>query len=411
MDPLGLLIVSLLLLVSALFSACETAIISISPARVRALADQKLYGSYYLKRLKDNEHKTLITILLWNNLLNIAASAYTTVILTVAFGPAGIGIATASMTVLILIFGEIIPKTVASKYAKNVLLFFSAPLFFLEIMIRPIIWLLDLIVKLFFKIFGANHEKMVSDEELIAMVSIGEEEGTLEKNEKEFIENVLSFNDIRVEEIMTHRVHVDAMPEDLTVKQAAEFMVNHSHTRIPVYRDTIDNIVGIITHRELLEHFTDDDIEKKLRQVTLRNPLKIAQSMLIDDLFVLFNKQHRMMAIVLDEHGGTAGLITMEDLLEELVGEIVDESDIEEDEIRKLDTNEYEITGKLHLDQLAEITGLVFEYPEYKTVNFLLIEKLGHIPKKGEKLHVSGWEFTVTQLYRSTVLKVHLKRS
>lgn len=117
------------------------------------------------------------------------------------------------------------------------------------------------------------------------------------------------------------------------------------------------------------------------------------------------------MAIVLDEHGGTAGLITMEDLLEELVGEIVDESDIEEDEIRKLDTNEYEITGKLHLDQLAEITGLVFEYPEYKTVNFLLIEKLGHIPKKGEKLHVSGWEFTVTQLYRSTVLKVHLKRS
>lgn len=375
------------------------------------MADQKLYGSHYLKRLKDNEHKTLITVLLWNNLLNIAASAYTTVILTVTFGPAGIGIATASMTVLILIFGEIIPKTIASKYAKNVLLFFAAPLFFLEILIRPVIWVLDGIVKLFFKLFGANHEKMVSDEELIAMVSIGEEEGTLEKNEKEFIENVLSFNEIRVEEIMTHRVHVEAMPEDLTVKQAAEFMINHSHTRIPVYRDTIDNIVGIVTHRELLEHFSDNEVDKKLRQVTLRNPLKIAQSMLIDDLFVLFNKQHRMMAIVLDEHGGTAGLITMEDLLEELVGEIVDESDIEEDEIKKLDTHEYEINGKLHLDQLAEITALKFEYPEYKTVNFLLIEKLGHIPKKGTKITISGWDFTVTQTYRNTILKVHLKRA
>lgn len=411
MDPIGLILVVITLLASAVFAALETALLSIPPARVRALVDSHTKGASFLKKLKDDQHKTLITIVLINNFLNIGASAYTTVVLTRAFGAAGLGIATLIMTIVILIFGEIIPKTIASSHSKEILLSLALPVYLLKTILSPLVWLFDAIVQGVFKLAGLKKQKNVSDEELIAMVSIGEEEGSIEKNEKEIIENALHFNEIRVEEIMTPRVHIDAMPEEYDLKEAGDFMVNHSHTRIPVYRDTIDNIVGIVTYRELLENLRGGDMNKTLRQINLLPPLKIAASMLIDDLFLLFNKQRRMMAIVLDEHGGTAGLITMEDLLEELVGEIVDESDKEEEDIKKISEHEFEVSGKLQLEELVELTGLKLKYPEHKTVNYLIIEELGALPKKDQHFKIGDWEFTVLQLHRNTILKVRVKKT
>lgn len=327
------------------------------------------------------------------------------------YGDKVLGYTAGVLTFAILLFGEVLPKSYATVHAEVFARFMAPIIYLFGIISSPVIWIFDAIVKIFFKIFGIKKQKLVSDEELIAMVSIGEEEGSLQENEKEIIENVLEFNDIEVQEIMTPRVNIDAMHEDYNLKEAAEFMLNHSHTRIPVYRDTIDNIIGFVTHRELLEELHNEvDSHTTLRQLKIRKPLTVSHSLRVHSLFKLFNKKQTQMAIVYDDNGKVLGLATMEDLIEEIVGEIMDESDRPEDDIKKISVREFEVSGQIHLDQLADITDLEFEYPEYKTISFLVHEKLGKHPVKNQKFIVNDWEFTVKQTFKNTILKIHVKR-
>ncbi len=410
LDP-QLTLVIVLLIISALTSACETAIISITPAQVRTLVENKARGANYLSKLKHGHHKTLITILLLNNFLNIVASALTTVAFTRIFGDAGLGIATGVLTAVILIFGEIVPKSIATTYAKIIGPLFAPWLYWMGILLTPVIVVLDFLVNLMLKLFGAGHHIEVTDEELIAMASIGAEEGSIDQHEFELIENALEFNDIKVGDIITPRVHMDALPEDYHVDNAAEFVVNHSHTRIPIYRDNMDNIVGILPIKELLRAYHEEEHPEKIsvRQINLLTPLKVPNAMHVKDLFHEFKKKRQHMAIVIDEYGGTEGLVTMEDLLEELVGEIEDEMDIEEEHIKHLGKNHYELSGRTELDEIAALTKLEFEHPEYKTVSFLIIDELGQLPREGESIFIEGWEFKVTQMLRNAILKVELK--
>lgn len=407
-----LIIVLILLFLSGFFSASETALMTISPAKVRTLVEAGKTGSKYLAKLKHHHHKTLITILVGNNLVNIAASAITTVVMTEYFQSAAVGITTGLLTLVILIFGEVVPKSLAATYAKSLSLIVAPPLYFLELLLTPIIWLLDGLVKGLLFLLGSKKQKQVTEEELIAMASIGEEEGSIDEHERELIENVLEFNDIHVEEIMTPRVHMDAMPESYNLDEASKFIINHTHSRIPVYRDTMDNIVGILSVKELLKSITETTDHDKitLRNIDLHNPMKVTGSMPIHDLFHQFKNQRTHMAIVLDEHGGTKGLITLEDLLEEIVGEIEDEEDPENDNIKELEDGKYEISGRAELYEIEELTSLEFGYPEYKTISFLIIEKLGHLPRKGQKVEIDGWTFKVVQMLRHTILKVELTR-
>ncbi len=385
---------------------------SISPAKVRTLVEAEKSGAGYLQKIKQHTHKTLITILVGSNFVNIAAASLTTVYMTEAFGSAGVGIATGVLTVIMLVFGEVVPKALASTYASGFGRLMAFPLYIMEWILTPIIFVLDILVNVILRLLGTKEQKQVTDEELIAMASIGAEEGSIELAEAELIENVLEFNDIRVDEIMTPRVHIDAMPEDYSLDEATGFALNHTHSRIPVYRFTIDNIVGLVSTKDLLKQTYEEDRtdEVTLRQIPLYTPIKVAQSMKVKELFHQFKSKRTHMAIVLDEHGGTAGLITMEDLLEELVGDIEDEQDIDEDWMKEIREGYYEINGRLELDELTKLTGLEFEYPEYKTVNFLISEKLGHLPHKGEKLSVENWEFTVHQMHRHTILKLLLRK-
>lgn len=409
----NIVIVIILLLLSGFFSASETALVSISPARVRTLVESKKPGSKYLANLKHNHHKTLITILVGNNLVNIAAAAVTTAAATEHYGSAVVGIVTGVLTLIVLIFGEIVPKSLATNHAKRLSLIFAPPLYFLCLLLTPIIWFLDQLVKLILFFLGTSKQKQVTDEELIAMASIGAEEGSIDEQERELIENVLEFNDIRVEEIMTPRVHIDAIPEDYDLEEAAQFIINHTHSRIPVYRETIDNIVGILSVKELMKTMQEeeDHDEVILRQIELYKPLKVVHSMKINALFHQFKSKRVHIAIVLDEHGGTAGLITLEDLLEELVGDIEDEEDEEEERIVKKKSGLYQLSGRVELDELTELTGLEFNFPEYKTVSFLVIEKLGYLPKPGQKVEIEGWEFKITKMYRNTILELELRKT
>lgn len=417
-DSAQIILIIVLLLLSGFFSASETALSSLTPAKVRTLVESEKPGAKYLEKLKKNHHKTLITILVGNNFVNILAASMTTVVMTDLFGSAAVGIATGVLTIVILIFGEVVPKSLATTYAKGFALFVSPILYFLEIFLTPIIWTLDKLVRFILAVLGTEKENQVTEEELLAMASIGEEEGSIDEQELELIENVLEFDEIKARDIMTPRVHIDAVPEDFTMNEATAFVLNHTHTRIPVYRENVDNIVGIVALKDLLKaqhkdsKESSEDSEKEeqtLRQIQLSTPLRVAASIKINALLLMFRKSKTHLAIVLDEHGGTAGLITMEDILEELVGEIEDESD-KEDWIKKIAKNHYEISGRLDLEELTDVTGLEFEYPEHKTISFLLVEEAGQLPKKGQTIRLEDWQFTVTQMHRNTVLKVEVKK-
>ncbi len=385
---------------------------SLSPAQVRTLVENEVRGARYLAELKKNHHRTLISILLINNFVNTAASALTTVVMTDLFGSAGLGIAMGVVTFMVLVFGEIAPKSLASSHAKSIAPLFAAPLYYLGYVLLPAIYLLDLLVNGVRRLFGAQKHVEVTDEELLAMASIGAEEGSIDKQELELIENALEFNDIQVSDIMTPRVHMDALPEEQDLQKATEFVMNHTHTRIPIYRDTIDHIVGILSIKTLLKahHEEEDPDEVTLRQIELLKPVKVPNSMHVSELFREFKRKRQHMAIVLDEHGGTAGLVTMEDLLEELVGDIEDEQDLAEENIKKLSEGLYELSGRVELDDLAELTGLEFEHPEYKTVSFLIVDALGYLPREGQSIAIENWQFTVKHMLRNTILKVELRR-
>jgi CBS domain containing-hemolysin-like protein len=412
LDPaLGLGLIILFVLLSALFATAETAISFLSPAKVRTLLEEKRAGAPELNWLKKNYHRTLIAVLLGNTFVDTLAAGVATLLITEHFDSIYLGLASGVLTIVSLIFGEALPKAMASVHAQQIGLLVSRPIRLYVLILTPLVWVLDKFINFALKLLGTSKQVQVTDEELIAMASIGAEEGSIEKHELEWIENALEFNDIQVEGIMTPRIHIDALPETYDLDDAAEFIVNHTHTRIPVYRENVDHIVGILSVKELLKQYHQQEKPKEttLRQIQLHAPLKVPHTLSIRDLFHQFKRKHVHMAIVLDEHGGTAGLVTMEDLLEELVGDIEDEDDLEV-KAKKLDKNTYELSGRTELDEVAELTGLEFDYPEYKTVSFLITELLGSLAKEGEKIRIKKWEFTVTKMLRNTILTVLLKK-
>ncbi len=414
MDPaLGLGLIVIFVLLSAFFAAAETAISFLSPAKVRTLVEEKKPGSHQLDWLKKNYHRTLIAVLFGNQFVDTLAAAVATILVTERFDSVYLGLVSGILTIVSLIFGEALPKALASVHAQTVGLFVAPPIRLFVWVLTPLVWLLDRFINFILRLLGTKNQAQVTDEELIAMASIGAEEGSIEKDELELIEKALQFNDIPVEGVMTPRVHIDAIPESFKLDEAAEFAVNHPHTRIPVYRDNIDHIVGVLSIKELLKQYHNEEKPEKigLRQIQLMTPLQVPANLPLDDLFHAFKKKRMHMAVVLDEHGGTAGIVTMEDLLEELVGDIEDEQDMLETHITKTAKDgTYELSGRTELDEIMELTGLEFDHPGYKTVSFLIVDGLGYLPKEGETLSIGDWDFMVVKKWRNTILKVLLKK-
>lgn len=413
MDPaLGIGLIVLFVLLSAFFAAAETAINSLSPAKVRTLVEEKKPGARQLDWLKKNYHRTLIAVLFGNQFVDTLAAAVATVLVAEKFDSIYLGIASGVLTVISLVFGEALPKSLASVHAQTVGLLLAPPVRIFVWILTPLVWILDHLIKFILTLFGSAKQNQVTDEELIAMASIGAEEGSIDEHELALIENALEFNDIPVEGIMTPRVHVDSIPETFKLDEATEFAVNHTHTRIPVYRENIDHIVGILSLKELLKqyHTQEEPENTSLRQINLLAPLKVPHTMKVQELFLQFKKRRTHMAIVLDEHGGTLGIVTMEDLLEELVGEIEDEQDSNEEHVKKISETLYELSGRAELDDLTKIMDVEFEHPGYKTVSFFIIEELGTLPHEGESVVLEGWRLTVTQMLRNTILKVRLQK-
>ena len=410
MDP-RLLILAVLVILSAVFSGSETALVSISNSKVDSLVAVFRPNNCLLKKLKRDPHKLLITILIGNNVVNIWASAYAAVLFSDYFDSNAVGIATAVMTFLILIFGEITPKSFAHQHSSVVSLFMARPIYILQIIFFPFVWFFDKIVHLVNRFFGNREALSVTEGELLAMVNIGAKEGAIEKQERELIENVLEFNDIRVEDVMTPRVNVDALDCEMSIQEAVDFVIKPTHSRLPVYKDNLDNIIGVISIKTLLKYFDECSPRRKLKNLEISMPLEVPHSKKINKLFREFQRKHVHLAVVIDEFGGTAGLVTLEDLLEEIVGEIMDESDRKEKPFEIINKNTISVVGHTLLEDVNDYFQIKLWPDDHDTINTMLVEHLGRFPREGETVKFPRAKVIVESMQRNVVKKATIKKA
>lgn len=398
----------ILIIISGAFSGAEIALTSLSPAKIKTMKHDHRVGARAVYKLKQNPESLLITILIGNNLVNILTTVIATIWGIRVFGSNALGIVTGVLTFIILVFGEITPKTYAQKHADGFARMMANPLLWLTYILYPIIWLLEkLIHGLMWLMKAKSPIKTMSEEELLAMVDIGTKEGVIEEHEQELIENVLEFTDTMVEEIMTIKPEIDSLGINTPVRDAAIFFTTHSHSRIPIYRNNLDNIVGILTVHDILKitHSEDHRIEN-LSDFRYAHPIVVPKTKAIAKLFREFQKRRQHIAIVVDERGHTIGLVTMEDILEEIVGDIVDESDREEAHITQIGKNEWVASGNATIEEVNEIIGIELNYPEHQTVSLLILEKLQGFPNLGEKIEYESLEFQVKKMSKKKIEEV-----
>jgi len=335
----NLLFLIFLILLSGFFSASEIAIFSLSKAKIKSLEKKRGKRAKRLAALKARPQRLLINILIGNNLVNIAASAMATVLAYDYFGSVGPAIAIGVLTVAILVFGEIGPKGFASAHAESFSLAVTPILVLLDIILRPITIIFESLNKSALRLFtGGKAIPSVSEDEIRALAEIGAEEGVVEPKEKEMIKRILEFNDIDASDVMKVRGGIFALPASFTVAKALPKINNSHYSRIPIYKKNIDNIVGVVYLPDILRELTEGRDNLSLAKIA-RKPYFVPKQRKIDDIFKDFQHQKNHIAVVLDERGMTAGLVTLEDLLEEIVGEIMDESDIDEFLIKRIDKN------------------------------------------------------------------------
>lgn len=410
-----------LILLSGIFSGSETALISLHAAQVRNLVQTNRKGAKIVERLKDKPQRLLITILIGNNVVNIGASVFATVIATEAFGNQVVGWITGILTLLILVFGEILPKAFAHKYAVEFSLFIAYPVYFLQEVLFPLIWLAEKLILFINKVFGIeNHSShVISEEELRAMVDLGSEGGSIEESEAALIDNVIGFSGILVETIMTPRSEICAVDDTKTVKETLELMVRQGmHSRLPVYHATLENPTGVVAVREMAKLcFEQTQADRTLSDLKLPPPIVVPITQPIKQLFNEFRWKQRHLALVVDEHGSIVGLVTMEDILEEIMGEIRDETDSEEStDIIKNGENVWSVNGNVTLKTIQKEIGVWLGDPleqdseeSRKTLSLLLIEYFQKIPTVGKSLKIKDCELTIEKVEKFTIKRVRLE--
>jgi putative hemolysin len=381
-----------LLLLSGFFSSAETALFSISKAKAIHLAKQKGPTNKLIKKMKADPHRLLSTILIGNNIVNIGASAIATAITIDLFESHAVGIATGVMTFLILIFGEIFPKSIATRNNILIARLVIFPLYWLSILLTPLVLFLNFIPKL----TGKIHKKpIVTEEELMTFVEVVEEEGGIEEEEKALIENIFEFDDTNASEIMTPRA--DMFVIDVNEELKLEEIVKSGFTRIPVIEGDIDHVVGILNIKDLLMHQATSDEPIDVRKI-MRGPYFVPENKKLDNLLQQFKKRKQHMAIIVDEHGGVSGLITLEDALEEIVGEIIDETDTVEHHIVKTKSNEWRVLGKSEIDEVNEIIKMnIPDSREYDTFSGYVLDHIGRIPQEKEEIEIGPFLITVKE--------------
>ena len=380
-----LITVIILLSLSAFFSSSETALTTVNQIRMRTLADNGDKRAARVLRVTGNPGKMLSAILIGNNIVNLSASSISTSLAIHLFGNTGAGIATGILTFLILIFGEVTPKTMATIKADSMSLTVAAPIGLLMKILTPVIFIINkLSLGLMFLLHVniKDAQKKMTEEELRTIVDVSQENGVIEHEERDMIHNLLDFGDAEAKEIMVPRIDMTFVQADATYQEVLDIFRQDMFTRLPVYEDSTDNVIGIINMKDFL--LQNDTPEFSLRNL-LREPYFTYEHKNTADLFLEMRKSSISLAIVLDEYGVTAGLITLEDLLEEIVGEIRDEYDAdEEDDITRISDREFYVLGSANLNDVSEALSLHFTSDDYDTIGGYCLGLLDHLPEKNE---------------------------
>ncbi|WP_214702407.1 MULTISPECIES: hemolysin family protein [unclassified Exiguobacterium] len=409
MDPVpssSLILYAVLILLSAFFSSSETALSSVNRVRMIRMSEDGDKGAKRVLSLVDNFDDTLSTILVGNNIVNIGSATVSTTIATTIFtGGTGLLVATFVTTILILIFGEILPKSLAKEFAEKYSLAISGILVFLVKILKPVTIVFTGLKNVTLRLIGMkDKEPSVTEEELKVLVDMGEEEGVLGETEAELVHSAFAFNDISVDDVLTPRIDILAVDIDDTLDEIKDTIFSGGHSRLPVYKDSIDNVIGVLSERDFLRSMMRDevtDVRSLIRPVTFVSP----QTKLIELLPILQQKQSHM-AVVLDEFGGTAGLITLEDMLEELVGDIWDEHDESVVYLRRLREGVYECMADMDVDEFAEEMGIKDPDIDSNTMGGWFVELLGDIPEKGAQVMYEDMTFTVLHVEKRRVRKL-----
>lgn len=382
---------------------------AVNKIRVRNLADAGLSSAQTLMKVLDNQPKMLSAILIGNNIVNISASSLATILVTRAFGDMYVGVGTGILTLLVLIFGEITPKTSATLYSETMALRFAKPIYMIMQVLTPVIFIVDKLSQGVLRLLHVDPNKKqdaITEDELRTIVEVSHEEGVIESDEKKMIYNVFDFGDSVAKDIMVPRIDMTFIDVDATFSEVIEVFREVKYTRYPVYEETTDNVIGIINIKDLL--LTENQKKFCIRDY-LREPLYTYEFKKTAELMVELRKTQNNIAIVLDEYGATAGLITLEDMLEEIVGEIRDEYDEdEEDLIRRIGPREYVVEAAMKLDDLNDQLGLDLESEDYDSIGGFIIGLLDHLPEEGEEVTHKTLRFVVDKVDRNRIDKIHL---
>ncbi|WP_342026593.1 hemolysin family protein [Proteiniborus ethanoligenes] len=412
MDPEAMwkfIFLILLLFFSAFFSASETALMTLSKIRIKKMLEDNIKGAETIDKLVKNPSKLLSAILIGNNVVNIGASALATSLAIDYYGSTGVGISTGIMTLLVLIFGEITPKSLAAQNSEKVSLRVAKFIHIVTIILNPIILFLTRITNLLIRLMGGKTDRkqpFITEEELRTIVNVSHEEGVLEVEEKDMIYNVFEFGDSKAKDVMTPRTDMVAIEINSSYEEIIHIFKQEQFSRIPIYESTTDNIVGILHVKDLL-FLENSKAEFDLKKY-MREPYFTYEFKLITELFDEMRTNRIHMVIVLDEYGGTEGLITIEDLIEEIVGDIEDEYDKEVKEIEVIKEDEYLVYGNIKIEDINDMIGTNIESEDFDSIGGFVMGLLGKVPESGETIEHDNIKFIIEYVEKNRIERLRI---
>ena len=420
MDPdviIELIILVLLLILSGFFSSAETALTTVNLNKLRVIIDEndkKRKAAALVMKMREDSSKLLSTILIGNNIVNISASALATVLCTNLFGSKFVGVVTGILTFIVLVFGEITPKTFATHNSLNMSLRFSYPIYVLMIILTPVIWFLDIICRGIFRLFGLDPDEnpeQMTETELLKIVDVSSEEGVIETSEKKMINNVVDFGDAIAKDIMIPRADMVCVDVNTGYSELLDLIVEEGYSRIPIYDETKDHIIGILHIKDILLDLNNKNNQDIQIRKLMREAVYVYEYQRTAEIFADLKMSADNMCIVLDEYGITAGLITMEDLIEEIVGDIRDEYDEHEDDfIKEISPGHYDVDGSVKLDDLNDALGTSLASDDYDSVGGLMIELLDRLPKEGDMVRTGEVTLKCSRVIKNRVERVDIYR-
>ncbi len=407
-DIITIIVMALLVLMSSYFSATETAFSSLNKTRLKALSEKGNKRARRTLALSEKYDRLLSTILIGNNIVNILLASMATVFfIRVMKGneQTGTTVATVVVTVVVLIFGEISPKSLAKESPENFAMFSTPIIKFFIVILYPLTFLFSLWQKMLTKVFKIKGDRKMTPDELLVLVDEVEEGGAIDADESELLRSAIEFNDQEAEDILTPRVDIEGVSADSTKEEIAQVFTDTGFSRLPVYKDSIDNIIGIVHQKDFYDgpKITDKSLEEIMQE-----PVFVTPSMKISDLLNKLQQEKSHIAVVTDEYGGTLGIVTMEDILEELVGEIWDEHDEVIEEFTKLDDGSYRIICSADLDEMFELFEIEGE-SDSNTVSGWVMDELGKIPDEGDEFDYENLHVTVTETDNQRVIAINVR--